>query len=141
MADVQFDSAEGAAVVNARHDPWAAGECLRLFAARLRRTQPEYDFLAKHFASAFESAARAPASKRAKVLTDALGLTASRKRAAANWFSVGREAYSMIDDGQTKTATLAVLADRYDIDKRTAGRYLDRYIAKLPEWLRLMRNR
>src|ERR1700753_3204755 len=72
-----FD-AQDTAVREAPSNTNEAGKCLAYFALRVRHEMSITDTLADHIAKAFEAAAKAPSSKRAKVLTEALYLTAPR---------------------------------------------------------------
>ena len=128
MVVLRIDYHQAMAVADAPHDPFAAGKCLALFAERLRKENHPADPLVTHFVRALEAASSAPASKRAKVLTDALYLTAPRKRVAANWMSVAMQINGLTAfDGLSKTAAIAKAADDHAIDIRTARNYLAKY--------------
>jgi hypothetical protein len=127
LQDVPDDAAQTYAAHHAASDPLYAGESLRIFALRIRYEMSILDVLADHIATAFEKALRVPASKRAKVLTDALGLTAPRKRPAGHPMYVGAFVERLLDTGMSKTKAFEQTAEKFKIDVRTVRRYFLEY--------------
>ncbi|MGY3038526.1 hypothetical protein ACVWWQ_000113 [Rhodanobacter sp. TND4EL1] len=127
MAKIYLNVAHLDAVSAAPHDPLAAGNCLALFAAKLRSEYVPGDALSEHIAKAFEAAAAAPASKRAKMLTDALYLTAPRKRVAGDYIKIGMDVDGLIGPKTSATAAIDAIADENGISSRTVRRYFEEY--------------
>lgn len=105
-------------------DTLAAKRCLEIFALRIRHELSPEDELADRIASALEAAAEAPASKAAKVLTDALGLTAQRKRPRGDQLTVYLRIDTLMNEGKSETRAIAIASREFDIDLSTARRYL-----------------
>ena len=112
------------AVLKSASDTLAAKLCMKYFALRIRHEMSLDDFLADHIATALEAAAAAAASECAKVLTDALHLTANRARPHANELLVYDRVQELVSTGRSVTAASAIAAKEFGIDKRTVGRHL-----------------
>lgn len=69
-----------------------------------------------------------PAGSRAEELTYSLHLTARNRRPAGDWLLIGGEFEELVRAGATQAKAKAEIAEKYEIDERTAKRYWCQFV-------------
>lgn len=89
--------------------------------------------LALWAADAIRTAMAKPPSRRAKALTDGLGITARRRRKSADVIDVGGFIVERLLNAITLTRAKGDAANHFKIDERTVGRYWSVYRGAIQE--------
>jgi hypothetical protein len=121
------DAATEALALIGTEDTNAAHDALLLAAGYIERGEPLPGNLANYLVMAITKAMAMPEHKRAKSLTDNLGLTAKNRRKKGSWSTIGGEIERRVSAGTSpENACLDVSAET-GISDRTVKRYWDQY--------------